>query len=87
MEAGKFSRPGADEVEKCRAGEITLTPDQDWGPMVEAAEDFVLIFFQPGVYSGYCDLHVRALRLEGTMGKNHTFIDCRVLDDSVPQDG
>lgn len=78
MDAGKFSRPGADALDKCRAGEITLTPDQDWGPMVEAAEDFVLIFFQPGTYTGYCDLHVRALRLEGVMGKNRTFIDCRV---------
>ena len=29
------------------------------------AEDFVVIFMRPGYYTGYCDLKVKALRIEG----------------------
>ena len=73
---GKFSRPGAEKLELCREGEITVTPEQAWGDIVEEAEDFVLVFLQPGYYTGYCNLRVRALKLEGIMGKNFTTIDC-----------
>ena len=48
----QYSRPGADDLQLCRAGEINLTPDQAWGEIMEAADDFVVIFMQPGYYTG-----------------------------------
>ena len=32
---GKFSRPAAKALTDCRKGEIELTPDQQWGDILE----------------------------------------------------
>ena len=55
------------------------------GDILEHAEDFVVVFMLPGYYTGYCDLQVKALRIEGIRGSNSTFIDCRSQGITPPR--
>jgi hypothetical protein len=72
-----FSRSGSIAKVDCRTAQIEVSPsDANWGPIIEAAPKFAMIFLRPGNYTGYCNLRVNAVKLEGIMGKDNTIIDC-----------
>jgi hypothetical protein len=72
-----FSRSGSIDIKDCRTAQIEVSPnDPNWGTIVENAPEFASIFLRPGNYTGYCNLKVNAVKIEGIMGKSRTIMDC-----------
>ena len=72
-----FSRSGSISKDDCRTAQIEVSPtDENWGGIIEAAPSFAMIFLRPGNYTGYCNLKVNAVKIEGIMGREQTIIDC-----------
>ena len=73
-----FSRSGSADESECKTAQIEVSPtDKDWGTIMQTAPDFANIFMRPGNYTGFCNLEVNAVKIEGIMGKQNTIIDCK----------
>jgi hypothetical protein len=72
-----FSRAQSKAITDCRVATIEVSPsDLNWGEILQAAPNFANIFMRAGTYSGYCNLEVNAVKIEGVEGKEKTIIDC-----------
>ena len=72
-----FSRSASTSIEDCKTAQIEVRPtDKDWGLIMQAAPAFANIFLRPGNYTGFCNLEVNAVKIEGVLGKENTIIDC-----------
>ena len=56
-------------------------------PNLWTAPTFAMIFLRPGTYTGYCNLEVNAVKIEGMLGAEKTIIDCQGVDRHFHIDG